>query len=83
MAYAGVPDSKIRIYDLGSKKADVRLFPLCIHLVSNEIEQLSSEAMEACRICANKCVLRLCRRAVTSRRGARAALTGLWGLGGR
>eukprot|EP00038_Savillea_parva_P005698 m.159653 g.159653 ORF g.159653 m.159653 type:complete len:220 (-) comp11823_c0_seq1:124-783(-) len=50
----GVPDPKIRIFDLGSKRADVMMFPLCIHLVSNEIEQLSSEAMEACRICANK-----------------------------
>lgn len=29
-------------------------FPLCVHLVSNEYEQLSSEALEAGRICANK-----------------------------
>merc|ERR1719428_156579 len=29
-------------------------FPLCIHLVSNELEQLTSEALEASRICANK-----------------------------
>jgi large subunit ribosomal protein L10e len=50
----GVPDSKIRIFDLGRKKASVDDFPLCIHLVSNEIEQLSSEALEAARICANK-----------------------------
>ncbi|ODQ82193.1 hypothetical protein BABINDRAFT_158839 [Babjeviella inositovora NRRL Y-12698] len=50
----GVPDSKIRIYDLGRKKASVDDFPLCIHLVSNELEQLSSEALEAARICANK-----------------------------
>ncbi|ODV92649.1 hypothetical protein CANCADRAFT_90082 [Tortispora caseinolytica NRRL Y-17796] len=50
----GVPDSKIRIYDLGRKRADVDEFPLCIHLVSNEYEQLSSEALEAARICANK-----------------------------
>merc|ERR1739842_134137 len=28
--------------------------PLCIHLVSDEYEQLSSEALEAGRICANK-----------------------------
>lgn len=31
-------------------------FPLCIHMVSNEYEQLSSEALEAARICANKYV---------------------------
>ena len=43
---------KIRIYDLGRKKATVDEFPLCIHLVSNELEQLSSEALEAARICA-------------------------------
>ncbi|WP_411026457.1 50S ribosomal protein L16, partial [Salmonella sp. s54395] len=50
----GVPDSKIRIFDLGRKKAGVDEFPLCIHLVSGEWEQLSSEALEAGRICANK-----------------------------
>lgn len=35
-----VPDAKIRIFDLGRKKAHVNDFPLCIHLVSNEIEQV-------------------------------------------
>merc|ERR1712111_203012 len=50
----GVPDPKIRIYDLGRKKARVDDFPLCIHLVSDEYEQLSAEALEAGRICANK-----------------------------
>ena len=42
----GVPDPKIRIYDLGRKKAGVDEFPLCIHMVSNEYEQLSAEALE-------------------------------------
>ena len=50
----GVPDPKIRIFDLGKKKARVDDFPLCVHLVSDEYEQLSSEALEAGRICANK-----------------------------
>jgi large subunit ribosomal protein L10e len=50
----GVPDAKIRIYDLGKKKAHVDEFPLCIHLLSLEKEQLSSESLEAARICANK-----------------------------
>jgi len=50
----GVPDAKIRIFDLGKKKGRVEDFPLCIHLVSDEYEQLSSEALEAGRICANK-----------------------------
>ncbi|VEU21426.1 DEKNAAC102708 [Brettanomyces naardenensis] len=50
----GVPEPKILIFDLGRRTANVEDFPLCIHLVSNEIEQLSSEALEAARICANK-----------------------------
>jgi len=50
----GVPDPKLRIYELGNKFASVEDLPLCIHLVSNELEQLTSEALEAARICANK-----------------------------
>merc|ERR1711991_632018 len=50
----GVPDPKIRIYDNGSKRAGVNAFPLCIHLVSMEKEQLGSEAIEAARQCANR-----------------------------
>merc|ERR1712042_172352 len=50
----GVPDPKIRIFDLGRKKANVDDFPLCVHLVSDEYEQLSAEALEAGRICCNK-----------------------------
>ena len=38
----GVPDSKIRIYDLGRKKASVDDFPFCAHLVSDELEQVRS-----------------------------------------
>lgn len=49
-----ISSPKIRIFDLGRKRANVDEFPLCIHLVSNEYEQLSSEALEAARICANK-----------------------------
>ncbi|CAG0880986.1 unnamed protein product, partial [Darwinula stevensoni] len=56
----GVPDPKIRIFDLGRKKADVDEFPVCIHLVSKEHEQLSSEALEAGRICANKYLVKNC-----------------------
>lgn len=36
-------DAKIRIFDLGRKKAKVDEFPLCGHMVSDEYEQLSSE----------------------------------------
>ena len=28
----GVPDPKIRIYDVGAKKASVDAFPLCVHM---------------------------------------------------
>ncbi|RMJ22131.1 60s ribosomal protein L10 [Aspergillus sp. HF37] len=55
----GVPDPKIRIFDLGRKKASVDDFPLCVHMVSNEYEQLTSEALEAARICANKYLVRV------------------------
>ncbi|KAJ5210226.1 Ribosomal protein L10e/L16 [Penicillium cf. griseofulvum] len=55
----GVPDGKIRIFDLGRKKASVDDFPCAVHLVSNEYEQLSSEALEAARICANKYLLKI------------------------
>ncbi|KAL1917511.1 60S ribosomal protein uL16 [Calcarisporiella thermophila] len=55
----GVPDPKIRIYDLGRKKASVDDFPLCVHLVSDEYQQLSSEALEAGRICANKYITKM------------------------
>ena len=49
-------DYQIRIFDLGRKRASVDEFPYCCHLVSDEYEQLSSEALEAARICANKYV---------------------------
>jgi len=52
----GVPDPKIQIYDVGSKTAPTDEFPLCVHLVSGEKEQLSSEALEAGRIVVNKCM---------------------------
>jgi hypothetical protein len=29
----GVPDPKIRIYDVGMKRIDVDAFPYCVHLV--------------------------------------------------
>jgi len=52
----GVPDPKIQIYDVGRKTAETDEFPLCVHLVSGEKEQLSSEALEAGRIVVNKCM---------------------------
>lgn len=56
----GVPDAKIRIYDVGRKRADVSEFPAVCHLVSYEKEQISSEALEAARVCANKYMINNC-----------------------
>merc|ERR1712134_162016 len=50
----GVPDAKLKIYDVGKKNAGVNDFPLAVHLVCNEKENLSSEALEAARIVINK-----------------------------
>jgi large subunit ribosomal protein L10e len=50
----GVPESKIRIYDVGNKKAPVDLFPFVAHLVCDEKQQISSEALEAARVAINK-----------------------------
>merc|ERR1711973_196658 len=56
----GVPDGKIRYYDNGGKKESVDLFPAVVHLVSDEYEQLSSEALEAARVCANRYMINRC-----------------------
>ena len=56
----GVPDAKIHIFDLGWRKAKVDEFPLCGHTVSDEYEQLSSEALEAVHIYANKYMVKSC-----------------------
>ncbi|WMV32012.1 hypothetical protein MTR67_025397 [Solanum verrucosum] len=45
---------KIRIYDVGMKRNGVDEFPFCVHLVSWEKENVSSEALEAARIACNK-----------------------------
>merc|ERR1712124_48571 len=50
----GVPESKIKIFDVGAKKAPVDLFPFVCHLVCDEKQQISSEALEACRVAINK-----------------------------
>ncbi|RKO97229.1 hypothetical protein CXG81DRAFT_6724, partial [Caulochytrium protostelioides] len=49
-----VPDPKIRIFDLGRKRAHVDDFPLAVHMLSDEYQQISSEALEAARISCNK-----------------------------
>jgi large subunit ribosomal protein L10e len=37
----GVPDPKIRIYDVGMKRADVDTFPYCVHLARCAAEATS------------------------------------------
>lgn len=58
--YLTLLDPKIRIYDLGNKKAGVDEFPLTVHLLSDEYQQISSEALEAARICGNKYIVKVC-----------------------
>merc|ERR1711865_913534 len=55
----GVPDAKIRIFDLGNKRANVMMFPVHIVMVSDEYEQIGSEALEAARISANKYMVKM------------------------
>jgi large subunit ribosomal protein L10e len=56
----GVPEPKIRIYDVGNKSAGVDVFPSVVHMFSDEREQLSSEALEAARIACNKYLTNNC-----------------------
>jgi large subunit ribosomal protein L10e len=56
----GVPDAKIRIFDVGAKRTVVDQFPDAVHMVSGEKEQLSSEALEAARIACNKHLFNNC-----------------------
>ena len=58
----GVPDPKIRAYDIGHKRANYDELPICINLISKEMEQISSEALEAARVAANKILLAKCKR---------------------
>ncbi|CAG2101417.1 unnamed protein product [Medioppia subpectinata] len=50
----GVPESKLAIHDLGNRKAPSEAFPVRVNLISLEREHLSAEALESCRIAANK-----------------------------
>ena len=58
----GVPDPKLRIYDVGFKKAKYERFSQCVHLVCYEKEQITSEALEASRIACNKYMTTRCGR---------------------
>jgi len=56
----GVPDPKIRIFDIGRKNAPVDLFPLVVHFVSMEKIQISSESLEAARVACNRYMMTRC-----------------------
>ena len=43
----GVPDAKIRIFDVGNKAAKVDVLPYCVHLVSGEKEQVREPGARA------------------------------------
>lgn len=55
-----MPDPKIRIFDVGAKKLGVDNLPFVAHMVSDEKEQLSSNALEAARVAANKYLVKHC-----------------------
>uniref|UniRef100_A0AC35GQ77 Ribosomal protein L10e/L16 domain-containing protein n=1 Tax=Panagrolaimus sp. PS1159 TaxID=55785 RepID=A0AC35GQ77_9BILA len=40
------------------KRTTVDEFPTCVHMISNERKHLSFEALEAARICTNKCMVK-------------------------
>jgi large subunit ribosomal protein L10e len=54
----GVPESKIKIFDCGNKKMTIEGFPHVVHLVSQEKEQISSSALEAARVAANRYLIK-------------------------
>jgi len=56
----GVPDPKIRIFDTGSKKVEAHAYPCAVHMVSDEKQQLSMEALEAARVAVNKYMVTNC-----------------------
>merc|ERR1711967_185148 len=58
----GVPDPKLRIYDVGKRKAKYEAFSECVHSVCYEKEQITSEALEASRIACNKYMQTNCGR---------------------
>merc|ERR1711924_307167 len=49
----GVPDPKIRIYESGKKRIPCDEFPSVIHMVSDEYQQISSEAL-GCTNCSQQ-----------------------------
>ncbi|EDS88650.1 60S ribosomal protein L10-1, putative [Entamoeba invadens IP1] len=54
----GVPDPRIRLFDIGNRQASVDEFPSCVHIVGLEHENISSEAMEAARVSINKTLMK-------------------------
>jgi large subunit ribosomal protein L10e len=58
----GVPDPKIRSYDIGHRRALYDELPICVNMISKEKEQISSEALEAARIAANKVLITKCKK---------------------
>nr|AGM32151.1 60S ribosomal protein L10 [Coptotermes formosanus] len=50
----GVPDPKIQRFETGNRVAKTADFPVCVKIIGYERQQVSSEAMEASRICCNR-----------------------------
>ncbi len=71
-----MPDPKIRIYESGKKRIPCDEFPSVIHMVSDEKQQISSEALEAARIAANKLEGEICPTAIACSRVCWVAVLG-------
>merc|ERR1711937_206398 len=56
----GVPEPKIKIFDSGNRRATIDEFPYTVHLISGELEQITSEALEAARKCSNRYLVKSC-----------------------
>jgi large subunit ribosomal protein L10e len=50
----GVPDGRLTRYETGTKSAPAHIFPYCVRIILLERENVSNEALEAGRVCANR-----------------------------
>ncbi|KAL0236873.1 hypothetical protein PCE1_000270 [Barthelona sp. PCE] len=55
------PDTRIRQHECGNKKAAPDMFPKTLMLISMEKENVTSNALEACRTCANRYLVKYCQ----------------------
>ena len=54
----GVPDPRIQRFETGTRAATAHVFPYCVRLILLENENVSSEALEAARVSANRYMMK-------------------------